>query len=312
MNRDFQDDFGYKNVFCCDVLGGIMHKLLNLYINDLKLRNYSEKTIKSYRNANLRFISYLEREGITDIDEVTSMQIKLYIQSVDGKPSYINATIKRLRAWFVWLLEEEFIERNPMAKIKLLRENKSVINTFSDTEAKRMMDAYDGNDILSIRNKTIIATLFGCGVRCSELLELKLEDIKLDYLLIRNTKNKHDRVVPLHSQLRKQLNRYLRARKGFNSEYIFMSKNDLQLTVEAVERVVERCGVIAKVNPNIRCSPHTIRHYYCQYQLRNNVNIYSLSRIMGHSNIAITNRYLEGITNQQIIEESIGINPLNL
>ena len=292
-------------------LGGTMKKYVQLYIADLKMQNYSEKTLKSYRNAILRFINYLDGE-VDDIEDINTIHIKSYIQSIEGKPSYVNATIKRLRGWFVWLFDEEFIERNPMRKIKLLRENKTIINTFSDEEAKAMLDVYNGNDILSIRNKTIIHTLFGSGIRCSELLELKLDDIKLDYLLIRNTKSKKDRVVPLPNALRKQLNRYLRARKGFNSEYIFMSKNDLQLTVEAVERVVERCGVIAKVNSNIRCSPHTIRHYYCQYQLRNNVNIYSLSRIMGHSNIAITNRYLEGITNQQIIEESIGINPLNL
>ena len=289
-----------------------MHKLLKLYINDLKLRNYSERTIKSYRNANLRFISYLETEGITDIDEVTSIQIKLYIQSIEGKPSYVNATIKRLRAWFVWLCEEEFIERNPMAKIKLLRENKSVINTFSDTEAKRMLEAFDGSDMLSIRNKAIISTLFGCGIRCSELINLRVDDIKLDYILIRNPKNKQDRVIPLPTPLRKVLNRYIRARKSFDNESLFVSKNGLELTVEAVERIVARCGEIANVRVDIRCSPHTIRHYFCQHQLRNGINVYSLSRVMGHSNIAITNRYLEGITNQQIIEESIGINPLNL
>lgn len=286
-----------------------MKKYVQLYIADLKMQNYSEKTLKSYRNAILRFINYLDSE-VDDIEDINTIHIKSYIQSIEGKPSYVNATIKRLRGWFVWLLEEEFIEVNPMRKIKLLRENKTIINTFSDDEAKAMLCVYNGSDILSIRNKTIIHTLFGTGVRCSELLELKLDDIKLDHLLIRNTKNKRDRVVPLHSQLRKQLNRYLRARKGFSSEYIFMSKNDLQLTVEAVERVVSKCGEIANVRADIRVSPHTIRHYYCQFQLRHNVNIYSLSRIMGHSNIAITNRYLEGITNNQIIEETT-TNPLN-
>ena len=290
-------------------LGGTMKKYIQLYIADLKMQNYSEKTLKSYRNAILRFINYLDGE-VDDIEDINTIHIKSYIQSIEGKPSYVNATIKRLRGWFVWLFDEEFIERNPMRKIKLLRENKTIINTFSDEEAKAMLDVYNGNDILSIRNKTIIHTLFGSGIRCSELLELKLDDIKLDYLLIRNTKSKKDRVVPLPNALRKQLNRYLRARKGFNSEYIFMSKNDLQLTIEAIERIVAKCGVITNVNPNIRCSPHTIRHYYCQYQLRHNVNIYSLSRIMGHSNIAITNRYLEGITNNQIIEETT-TNPLN-
>lgn len=286
-----------------------MKKYVQLYIADLKMQNYSEKTLKSYRNAILRFINYLDGE-VDDIEDINTIHIKSYIQSIEGKPSYVNATIKRLRGWFVWLMEEEFIEVNPMRKIKLLRENKTIINTFSDEEAKAMLDAYNGSDILSVRNKTIIHTLFGSGIRCSELLELKLDDIKLDYLLIRNTKNKRDRVVPLPNALRKQLNRYLRARKGFNSEYIFMSKNNLQLTVEAIERIVAKCGVMANISPNIRCSPHTIRHYYCQYQLRHNVNIYSLSRIMGHSNIAITNRYLEGITNNQIIEETT-TNPLN-
>ena len=290
-------------------LGGTMKKYVQLYIADLKMQNYSEKTLKSYRNAILRFIAQLDSE-VDDIEDINTIHIKSYIQSIEGKASYVNATIKRLRGWFKWLVEEEFIEVNPMRKIKLLRENKTIINTFSDEEVKRMLEVFDGSDILSVRNKTIIYVLFGSGIRCSELINLRVDDIKLDYLLIRNPKNRKDRVVPLPNALRKQLNRYLRARKGFNSEYIFMSKNDLQLTIEAIERVVSRCGIIADVNPNIRCSPHTIRHYYCQYQLRHNVNIYSLSRIMGHSNIAITNRYLQGITNQQIIEETT-INPLN-
>ena len=82
------------------------------------------------------------------------------------------------------------------------------------------------------------------------------------------------------------------------------------MTGEAVERVVKLCGKEAMVRTEIRCSPHTCRHYFAQAQLRNGLDVYSLSRLLGHEDISITKRYLQGLNDRNIVERSIKTSPL--
>lgn len=93
-------------------------------------------------------------------------------------------------------------------------------------------------------------------------------------------------------------------------EYYFLSYRAKPLTIEAVERVVRIAGERAKVRRDIRCSPHTCRHYYAQAQLRNGLDVYSVSRLLGHEDITITKRYLQSIQDEQVLDMSIKTSPL--
>ena len=79
---------------------------------------------------------------------------------------------------------------------------------------------------------------------------------------------------------------------------------------KAVERIVKICGKEAKIRSEIRCSPHTCRHYFAQAQLRNGLDVYSLSRLLGHEDISITKRYLQGLEDRNIVEISVKTSPL--
>jgi integrase/recombinase XerD len=90
----------------------------------------------------------------------------------------------------------------------------------------------------------------------------------------------------------------------------FLSNTGLPLTIEAVERIVKIAGEIAGVRKEIRCSPHTCRHYFAQTQLKNGLDVYSLSRILGHENIMITKRYLQSIQDEDIVLMAMKTSPL--
>ena len=79
---------------------------------------------------------------------------------------------------------------------------------------------------------------------------------------------------------------------------------------EAVERVIKDAGIKAGIRQDIRCSPHTIRHYFAQKQLKNGLDVYSLSRLLGHENISITKRYLQSLQDNDIVQMSIKTSPL--
>ncbi|WP_338595220.1 tyrosine-type recombinase/integrase [Clostridium baratii] len=299
----------------------LLKDILDEFLLELEIRNYSKRTLKSYKNNNLLFFTYLEKEfEITEIEEVKPIQIKNYIKFLKGKgrkESYINGIIKCFRAYFKYSLEEDYIEINPMLKVGWIREGKILINAFTDDEVHKMINVFKGSDYMNIRNKCIMAILFDTGIRNLELCKLTNKDIKETTIIIKNGKGNKQRVVPISPYLKKIILRYVRCRDSYfldrkmgDDTPFFLSYRFKPLTIEAIERVVKICGEKANIRKEIRCSPHTCRHYFAQAQLRNGLDVYSLSRLLGHENIAITKRYLQSIEDIDIVELSVKTSPL--
>ncbi|MCE5221035.1 MAG: tyrosine-type recombinase/integrase [Clostridium sp.] len=299
----------------------LLKELLKEFILELEIRNYSKRTLKSYRNNNLLMFTYLEKEyEIIEIEEVKTPHIKSYIKFLERqgrKTTYINGIIKCFRAFFKYVVDEEIVSLNPMARVSWIREGKVIINTFNDEEVSKLINVFKGRDYIDIRNKTIMAFLLDTGVRNLELCNIRNIDVNENSLTIKQGKGRKDRRVALSPYLRKIIIRYIRCKESYFKNRImdentpfFLSYRFKPLTVEAVERVVRLCGKMANIRKEIRCSPHTCRHYFAQAQLRNGLDIYSLSRLLGHEDIAITKRYLQGLEDENIIEMSVKTSPL--
>lgn len=249
---------------------------------------------------------------------MSHLHIKQYFKFLISKglsEIYVNGILKCLRAFFVYCVKEEYLLKSPCLKVSWQREPKTIINTFIDDEIINMLRVYDYSNYLNARNKCIIAFLVDTGARNLETCTIKNVDIKDRYITIYG-KGKKERLVPLSPVLKKVMIRYERIKgfyfkdKNVKHDNYFLSNTGLPLTIEAVERVVRIAGETAKVREDIRCSPHTIRHYYAQAQLRNGLDVYSLSRLLGHENISITKRYLQGLQDESILEMSVKTSPL--
>lgn len=297
----------------------LLKLLLKEFILEVEIKNYSKRTLKSYRNNNLLFFNYLEEEfKITEIEDLNKNHIKSYIKYLNKrghKPTYINSILKTIRSFLVYCIDEEYINKNPCEKVKWVKEEKKVIKTFSNEEVYKMMKVYKYNSYINTRNRCIMAMLFDTGIRCSELCNIQNDDIRPRSILIRGKGNK-ERIVPISPYLRKVMIRYEIVRNMYiknriiKSNAYFLSNGQRTLTVEAIERIVKICGEKANIRKEIRCSPHTCRHYYAQAQLRNGLDVYSLSRLLGHSNISVTKIYLQGLEDDEIIEMSVRTSPL--
>lgn len=284
----------------------------------LQTKNYSPRTIKSYRNNNKRFIAYLSTNNVTKLHQVNPKHIKFYINQLimlGRQASYCNGILKCIRAFFNYCLEEEYINTNPCDKVNWVKEPKCIISTFNDKEIRSMLNAYQGHTFMDIRNKLIIALLVDTGIRNLELCNINTLDVRDRVIHIHGKGNK-ERVVPISPMLKKLIIKYNRVRsiyiqdKLVTTDSYLLSQTGNRLTIEAIERVVRKCGEKAKIRNNIRCSPHTIRHYYAQVMLRGGLDIYSLSRLLGHEDISITKRYLQGIQDDTIIELATNTSPL--
>ena len=287
---------------------------------DCECRHLAKGSIRNYRAETKFLMEFLELKQITEVEDVKAHHIRDFMkqkQDSGNTACYVNDILKACKTWFNYLVEEDYIEarRNPAAKVKYLKQPKTIIETFSTQEVKELIHYYSGCDYLEVRNRTIITLLFDTGMRCNEMIMMEPEDIKKDYIVVKHGKGNKERVVPKSPMLSKQLVRYLYVRENYfegksNKKNLFLSKTGKPLTDEAVARMLKKAAFEVGVSPEVRVSPHTCRHTFAQMQLRNGLDLYSLSRLMGHVNVMITQRYLLGIKDKDIVDKGNQTSPL--
>lgn len=294
--------------------------VLKEFLFDCKMRKLSERTIKSYRNNNLRFYKFLESEyQITELEETYSSTIKGYVEYLTNqnlKETYVNSILKCFKAYFNYCVNESYITTNPMDKVKHQKEQTTIINTFSNNEVKKLITFYNGSRFLPIRNRLIMVILLDTGIRNSELCNLKVTDIRDTYINIVGKGNKV-RHVPITAIINKHLIRYFRTRTEYirnkytyDTEYLLLSQKGKRLTPETIERIVLDAGKCCNIRKEIRISPHTCRHYFAQAQLKNGCDLYTVSRLLGHSNTNITKIYLQSLKDEELMDMAVNTSPL--
>ena len=286
---------------------------------ECELRKLTPRTIKGYYNNNALFLTYCHSEdGIERIEEVRPPHIRKYVMFLIGtkhKPTYINGILKCIRAFFKYCNEQEYISSNPALKVPWQKEGTVLIQTFTDEEVRRLLTAFDYSSYLQARNRLIITIAFDTGMRNTEICSILNADILDDHMLVHGKGNK-ERNVPISPLLRKTMMRYERI-KGYyfkNKEVQYqnylLSRSGKPLTKEAMENIFNQANEIAQVRSEIRCSPHTARHYYAQANLRHGLDVYSLSRLMGHCNTNITRTYLQSLKDAEIVKMACQSSPL--
>ena len=173
---------------------------------ECELRRLSPRTIKGYYNSTLLFLNWLERQQeIKELEAIRPQHIKQYIQYLIRKqlsPSYINAILRCLRAYFRYTVEEEYLTTNPTTKISWQKQGKVIIETFTDEEVRSLLNVFDFSTFLSARNKLILAIAFDAGARNTEMCDILEEDVRDNVILLHGKGNK-ERHVPLTLYLKK-------------------------------------------------------------------------------------------------------------
>lgn len=252
-------------------------------------RKLSDKTIRNYGKLIGYLLDYLkEQHKVLCLEDVRPMYIKAYLmmlQERGAKPQYINDQLKAFKVLFRYLYEEGYTDSILTERIKNVKQPKTIIKTFTEQEVKKMTEYYSGHTFMEVRNRLMLMTFFDTGIRVSELIDLKLSQVKDEYILIRGKGDK-ERVVPKSPLLNKWMFKYLSTRENFFAyrrvpENVFLSRNGRPMTTEAIHRVIKIAGKAVGVSRDIRVSPHTCRHTFAQMQLKNGLDLYSLSRLVG-------------------------------
>lgn len=277
------------------------------YLIEIEIRKYTPKTRKGYRtslNLYLRFCT--EKLGITDMEDITLSSVKQFTKMMTDlgrKGTYINGLLKSIKSFLQYSYEEGYGGFNTRRCFKWCKEEKPVIMAFTPAHVRQILRNCNGYDFISVRDKAILTTLFETGIRCWELCCIQAEDIHEDFIVIKG-KNHKQRVVPVTPILQKAMLKYNSVAKNYfalksTEPYYFLSFHGRQLTDEAVEHIIKRRGAGIE---GVRVSPHTCRHFYSQQQVKMGTDLYTISRLLGHENIQITQTYLNSLRDEEVIQ----------
>ena len=279
------------------------------YLVEIEVRKFTRKTITSYRNNLNVFVRYcLEVAGIETMDELTLAVVRkftLFMSEKGKKVSYINSLLKVAKAFIQYCYDEGYGGFNTKKNFKWCKQDKAVIMAFTPADVRTMLQSCKGSSFLQLRDNAVLTMFFETGIRCWELCCVKPSDIHDDFIII-NGKNHKQRVVPITAMLRKAMLKYEFSKENYftlknTDDYYFLSFHGRQLTNSAVEHIVKRHG---EGISGIRVSPHTCRHFYAQQQVKMGTDLYTISRLLGHENIQITQTYLNSLRDGDIIKIS--------
>lgn len=265
-------------------------------------KGYSNNTINSYRIDLEKFLDYNKDKNINDISNEDIKEYVKWLKKNKLNEKSISRNISCLKSFYKFLVIEKFVKNNPSDSVIMPKIKKSLPNILTEEEVLKLLDV-KLNDNFSYRNKAMIELMYATGLRVSELVNLKLQDIDLNQDIIRTFgKGSKERIIPIGDYaieyLKKYINEYRPSMlKKNNSEYLFLNNHGNKMTRQGFFKIIKK---IAKENGiNKELSPHTLRHSFASHLLKYGADLRTIQELLGHSDISTTQIYTH-VTNEEL------------
>lgn len=280
------------------------------YLNGFKAhlrleRQFSVNTIEAYLRDTQRFLQYLDVR-----DELHPGILKVKREHIEGfckslfetglNEASQSRTVSGLKAFFRYLLLEDLIDHDPCEFISFPQPGRKLPDVLSVVEINRLIDAVDASTDEGIRNKAILETLYGSGLRVSELVNLKLSEMhaELSFLKVTGKGNK-ERLVPMSSasirlikiyteEVRPKLQEKEKIKPG-EEDILFLNRNGARLTRVMIFTIIQRLALAAGITKKI--SPHTFRHSFATHLVEGGADLRAVQEMLGHASILTTEIY---------------------
>ena len=263
-------------------------------------RGLSANTQQNYSLDIEKLILFLDRNEMTetpvDIKKETVQQF-IYEIAKTMNPKSQARIISGLKSFFNYLVFEEYRKGNPLDLIESPKLGRALPDTLSENEINALINAIDLSKAEGERNRAIIETLYGCGLRVSELVNLKISDLFFDEDFIKVTgKGDKQRFVPISGVNKKYIDIYRKeirvhqtVKKG-SEDILFLNRRGKQLTRAMIFTIVKRLAEKTGLQKNV--SPHTFRHSFATHLLQNGADLRAIQQMLGHESITTTEIYV--------------------
>ena len=267
-----------------------------VYLREVK--RTSANTEVSYQRDLLQMASYLREKGITEVSKVTRTSLNSYILHLEkeGKATTtISRVLASMKAFFHYELSCGRIRRDPAELIKAPRVEKKLPTILTVEEVNCLLAQPGGEAPKEIRDKAMLELLYATGIRVSELIHLKLEDVNLNVGFITCRDGVKERTVPFGKVARQSLMDYMELSrkvllKGSESEWLFTNCSGKPMSRQGFWKIIKYYGEKAGIQADI--TPHTLRHSFAAHLLKSGADVHAVQAMLGHSDMATTQAYM--------------------
>ncbi len=273
---------------------------LDKFIDYLRFqKRYSDHTINSYQNDILQFSEFLSEEfQISSYLEVDHQIVRSFLVQLindNYKAQSVNRKLSSLKSFYKYLLKNNEISVNPIAKVTGPKNKKSLPSFITEQSINTMLDSdFFTDDFVGVRNKLILELFYFTGIRSAELVSLKLirVDFERNSIKVIGKRNK-ERIIPINDGLIRSLKYYINKREELvtpdSKNILILTERGKPIYPKLVYTVVNDC--LNLFTTQTKKSPHVLRHTFATHMLNNGADLNSVKELLGHSSLAATQVY---------------------
>lgn len=301
-----------------------------MFIEHCELKELSQKTIGSYEQTLRLLMLYLDEQGITRTEKITHLDIQRYVKNIKERGKYtvtsnpnsgnyqerrmdfgkkvsdvtINNYLRNMSAFFNWCVEEDLILRSPVKRGDFIKVERKPLEFVSDEDFKRLLRNMNTASFSEYRDSIIVQLLLDTGMRINECLLIQVSDVDLPkrciYLPAENTKGKKGRYVFYSDKMATLLQRWMKYKDRYrDSDFLFCTNKGKRVQVSNFETNVRKYAHRIGLKD---IHPHVFRNNFAKRFLMSGGDIYTLSKILGHSSVTVTEQAYLDITQDDLAE----------
>ncbi len=267
------------------------------YMSEVK--KASVNTIMSYQNDLSKLIKHLNNQNITDVLKISETSLNSYILNMEREgmsPATVSRNIASIKAFILYLIKKGKLQDDPTERMHAPKVEKKPPHTLSTDQINGLWEQPDTDTLKGIRDKAMLELLYATGIRVTELISIRLEDINLKNRFLRCCNSSKERIIPFGNMAKQALENYFqKAREElvgkFDTNICFTNLSGEPMSRQGFWKIIKSYGKIAGIQDDI--TPQILRNSFAVHMIDNGADIQSIQELLGHSDVTTTQVYMQ-------------------
>lgn len=261
------------------------------------VKRSSKNTVAAYSRDLTKLENFMKEQGKHSVDEITATNLTTYVLYLERQglsTATISRNIASVRAFFLYLLRQDRISQDPSEQLKPPRVEKKLPETLTVEEVNLLLEQPGGKTPKELRDKAMLELLYATGMRVSELVALRLQDVNLTMGYICCRDGEKERIIPIETAAETALVQYIKEARPHlcgETDYLFTNCQGGSMTRQGFWKIIKHYAAMAGIEKDI--TPHMIRHSFATHLVDNGADLRAVQEMLGHSDISTTQIYMK-------------------
>lgn len=261
------------------------------------VKRSSKNTVAAYGRDLAKLENFMKEQGKHSVDEITATNLTTYVLYLERQglsTATISRNIASVRAFFLYLLRQDRIKQDPSEQLKPPKVEKKLPETLTVAEVSLLLEQPGGKTPKELRDKAMLELLYATGMRVSELVALRMQDVNLAMGYICCRDGEKERIIPIETAAETALAQYLKEARPHlcgETEYVFTNCQGGSMTRQGFWKIIKHYAAMAGIDKDI--TPHMIRHSFATHLVDNGADLKAVQEMLGHSDISTTQIYMK-------------------